>query len=319
MQVQSYQVDEMRVNAVFLSSGSDGFASIRVFQAVQSARGSLKLTPHSEGLGARRKNDELLPPPPSYLENTVQSMQAAFDLGASAVELDIHPTKDEKFAVFHDWTLDCRANGKGPIGKKTLQELQRLHIGYGYTFDRGQTFFPFRGKNAAQCPRSPRCLSAFPIPPSCSISKETPSMRDSRSQQFPKASLMLARNNSWCTAVKHQCERSRIGFPKSKRSGQSGSSIAWANPSPWGVQGASRRSAENQCTLSPSTSHLVYGAGPIASSNACRSKAPKSLWPGSWSGQSHSSPHNNTDEQRRRTALMNSPDEQPRRTTRATK
>ena len=35
-------------------------------------------------------------------------MRAAFAAGADIVELDIHPTTDGQFAVFHDWTLDCR-------------------------------------------------------------------------------------------------------------------------------------------------------------------------------------------------------------------
>src|SRR5262245_41810311 len=48
-----------------------------------------------------------------YLENTPASMAAAFHAGAAMVEFDIHPTTDGHFAVFHDWTLDCRTDGKG--------------------------------------------------------------------------------------------------------------------------------------------------------------------------------------------------------------
>lgn len=55
----------------------------------------------------------MLPPRHGYLENTIPSMEAAFALGADALELDVHPTTDGKFAVFHDWTLDCRTEGKG--------------------------------------------------------------------------------------------------------------------------------------------------------------------------------------------------------------
>ena len=33
-----------------------------------------------------------------YLENTIRSMQAAFDSGADMVEFDIHPTTDGRFA-----------------------------------------------------------------------------------------------------------------------------------------------------------------------------------------------------------------------------
>ena len=35
-------------------------------------------------------------------------MRAAFAAGADIVEFDVHPTSDGQFAVFHDWTLDCR-------------------------------------------------------------------------------------------------------------------------------------------------------------------------------------------------------------------
>jgi glycerophosphoryl diester phosphodiesterase len=44
----------------------------------------------------------IYPPEHPYLENTIASMQAAFDAGADIVEFDIHPTTDGQFAVFHD-------------------------------------------------------------------------------------------------------------------------------------------------------------------------------------------------------------------------
>src|SRR5690606_36067803 len=49
----------------------------------------------------------IYPPEHQYLENPLPSMQAAFDAGADIVEFDVHLTKDQQFAVFHDWTLDC--------------------------------------------------------------------------------------------------------------------------------------------------------------------------------------------------------------------
>ncbi len=55
----------------------------------------------------------MLPPTHGYLENTIASMQASFEAGADIVELDVHPTTDGRFAVFHDWTLDCRTDGHG--------------------------------------------------------------------------------------------------------------------------------------------------------------------------------------------------------------
>ena len=68
-----------------------------------------------------------------YLENTIPSMEAAFAAGADIVELDIQPTTDGEFAVFHDWTLECRTNGEGVTREYSMTELKRLDIGYGYT------------------------------------------------------------------------------------------------------------------------------------------------------------------------------------------
>lgn len=70
-----------------------------------------------------------------FLENTIESVKAAFDYGADAVEIDIIKTRDDEFIVFHDWTLDCRANGSGRTTDHSLTELQSLDIGYGYTYD----------------------------------------------------------------------------------------------------------------------------------------------------------------------------------------
>lgn len=44
-------------------------------------------------------------PTHGYIENTLPSIEAAFAAGADMVEVDIHPTTDGEFAVFHDWTL----------------------------------------------------------------------------------------------------------------------------------------------------------------------------------------------------------------------
>ncbi|MEO0534764.1 MAG: glycerophosphodiester phosphodiesterase family protein [Cyanobacteria bacterium P01_A01_bin.123] len=102
----------------------------------------------------------MLPTSHEYLENTIPSMEAAFAYGADIVEFDIHPTTDNHFAVFHDWTVDCRTNGTGVTRKHTLETLQALDIGYGYTTD-GQTY-PFRGKGVGMMPSLETVLSTFP-------------------------------------------------------------------------------------------------------------------------------------------------------------
>ncbi|OYD06480.1 glycerophosphodiester phosphodiesterase family protein [Paludifilum halophilum] len=101
------------------------------------------------------------PPEHSYLENTVSSMRAAFEAGADVVEFDVQLTADDRFAVFHDRTLDCRTNGSGMIRDHTMEELKGLDIGYGYTADGGKTF-PFRGTGVGRMPSLDEVLSAFP-------------------------------------------------------------------------------------------------------------------------------------------------------------
>ncbi|MBD0380947.1 glycerophosphodiester phosphodiesterase family protein [Paenibacillus sedimenti] len=100
-------------------------------------------------------------PEHSFLENTLSSMEAAFHTGADIVEFDVHITKDRQFAVFHDWTLDCRTNAEGVTRDYTMAELKNLDIGYGYTADGGKTY-PFRGKGIGMMPSLTEVLTHFP-------------------------------------------------------------------------------------------------------------------------------------------------------------
>ena len=105
--------------------------------------------------------ERMLPPSHSFLENTIGSMRASFEAGADVVEFDVHPTRDGQFAVFHDWTLDCRTNGQGVTREHSMDELRQLDIGYGYTADGGKTF-PFRGKGIDLMPSLEDVLTTFP-------------------------------------------------------------------------------------------------------------------------------------------------------------
>jgi glycerophosphoryl diester phosphodiesterase len=101
------------------------------------------------------------PPEHGFIENTLPSMQAAFDAGADIVEFDVHPTTDGHFAVFHDWTLDCRTDGTGVTREHTLSELKALDVGYGYTADGGKTY-PLRGRGVGMLPSLDEVLAKFP-------------------------------------------------------------------------------------------------------------------------------------------------------------
>jgi glycerophosphoryl diester phosphodiesterase len=103
----------------------------------------------------------VFPPEHAFIENTLPSMRAAFAAGADIVELDIHPTTDGQFAVFHDWTLDCRTDGRGVTREHSLADLKKLDVGYGYTADGGKTW-PFRGKGIGLLPSLDEVLGAFP-------------------------------------------------------------------------------------------------------------------------------------------------------------
>ena len=108
--------------------------------------------------------DRIEPPVHDLQENTARSMEAAARLGADMVEIDVAPTADGRIAVFHDWTVDCRTEGKGEVRNKTLAELQALDIGYRYTADGGKTF-PFRGRRKDHIPSLEEALAALPNTP----------------------------------------------------------------------------------------------------------------------------------------------------------
>ena len=114
-----------------------------------------------EGLtGKTCTASRMLPMEHRYLENTLPAIEAAFGFGADTVEIDVQRTADDRFAVFHDWTLDCRTEASGRPRDRTLSELQKLDVGYGYTPDGGRTW-PFRGKGVGMMPSLEQVLTVF--------------------------------------------------------------------------------------------------------------------------------------------------------------
>lgn len=105
--------------------------------------------------------ERIRPPTHDFIENTLPSMEAAFADGADVVELDVHLTPDGTFAVLHDWTVDCRTDGKGVTEQLDIAYLKTLDLGYGYTADGGKTF-PLRGKGVGLMPTLDEVLARFP-------------------------------------------------------------------------------------------------------------------------------------------------------------
>ncbi len=110
---------------------------------------------HQTNGGAPRGNDSCTANPVApithgFIENTIPSMRAAVAAGADVIELDVQLTPDNEFAVFHDWTVDCRTDGTGQTNQIAFADLQKLDLGYGYSDD-GLTF-PLRGQGVGMMP-----------------------------------------------------------------------------------------------------------------------------------------------------------------------
>jgi glycerophosphoryl diester phosphodiesterase len=61
-------------------------------------------------------------------ENTLAAMDIALDLGASAIELDVHCVEDE-LVVFHDRRLEGKSTGTGLIHLTTKAALAQFTVG----------------------------------------------------------------------------------------------------------------------------------------------------------------------------------------------
>lgn len=62
-------------------------------------------------------------------ENTLPAFEKAIRMGADFVEFDVRTTKDGKFFLLHNSTLDGRTTGKGPISATTSDRVAGLDAG----------------------------------------------------------------------------------------------------------------------------------------------------------------------------------------------
>lgn len=93
--------------------------------------------------------------------STLHALHRALAVGATALELDCHLTRDGEVVVAHDATVDRMTQGSGPITGMTLAELRALDAAYRFSpFDRpGQ--YPLRGQGLGM-PTVREVLAAFP-------------------------------------------------------------------------------------------------------------------------------------------------------------
>jgi glycerophosphoryl diester phosphodiesterase len=61
-------------------------------------------------------------------ENTLIAFQTAINMGADAIELDVHLSLDNHLIVIHDNTIDRRSNGSGFVNQMTLSQIKSVSI-----------------------------------------------------------------------------------------------------------------------------------------------------------------------------------------------
>jgi glycerophosphoryl diester phosphodiesterase len=62
-------------------------------------------------------------------ECTLAALRRAFEVGATAVEIDVRTSRDGQLFLLHDATLDRTTDGKGPAGERSMAELKQLDAG----------------------------------------------------------------------------------------------------------------------------------------------------------------------------------------------
>ncbi|MGA7833801.1 MAG: glycerophosphodiester phosphodiesterase [Acidimicrobiales bacterium] len=87
--------------------------------------------------------------------STLGAIAHALGVGASAIELDVHATKDRHLVVCHDASVDRTTNGRGNIAGLTLSELADMDNAYWWiegetvTRDRAPMEYLLRGRAPA--------------------------------------------------------------------------------------------------------------------------------------------------------------------------
>ncbi len=66
-----------------------------------------------------------------YPQNTLPAFEGAVEADFDGYELDIHTTKDGKWVVIHDDTVDAMTDGTGNVENFTFEEIRKLKIDSG--------------------------------------------------------------------------------------------------------------------------------------------------------------------------------------------
>lgn len=84
----------------------------------------------------------------NFDENTMESLQSAFGLGANGIEFDIQRTSDGELILMHDATVNRTTNGTGTVTALTWSYISGLQTTSGYSVPRlVDVFDAFYGKS----------------------------------------------------------------------------------------------------------------------------------------------------------------------------
>jgi glycerophosphoryl diester phosphodiesterase len=92
-------------------------------------------------------------------ENTMEAYRLGVELGADAIELDVHLTSDGQLAVIHDDTLERTTDGSGAVAGYRMDELRGFDAGARFEGPDGGN--PFAGKGL-RIPTLPEVLDGLP-------------------------------------------------------------------------------------------------------------------------------------------------------------
>jgi len=77
-----------------------------------------------------------------FPENSLLAFKKGFEFGADGLECDVQRTKDGKYVIIHDGTIDRTAKDKkkGIVGKMTLKQLKTVDLGKGQSIPEVNAF-----------------------------------------------------------------------------------------------------------------------------------------------------------------------------------
>lgn len=91
-------------------------------------------------------------------ENTIEAFRLALELGADAIETDVHATRDDEIVVHHDPTGARTASDPRAIASLLLADVRRWNLGFGFRSRSGDGLV-----NAAfRVPTFSEVLESFP-------------------------------------------------------------------------------------------------------------------------------------------------------------